>query len=72
MPQGKVKFYDVHKSYGFITPHDVKEARRDVFVHLRELKESGLDFLAEHQKVSYDLKEVKGKPFACNIRLLEL
>ena len=72
MPQGKVKFYDVHKSYGFITPDDGKEGGRDVFVHFRELKESGLDFLGDHQKVSYDLKEVKGKPLACNIRLLEL
>ena len=71
MPTGKVKFYDVHKSYGFITPDGQKEGEKDVFVHFRELKESGLDFLGEHQKVSYELKEVKGKTRACNIRLLE-
>ena len=68
MPTGKVKFYDISKDYGFITPDD---GSQDVFVHLRELKESGLDFLGEHQKVRYEIKEVKGKPLACNIRLLE-
>jgi len=39
-------------------------------VHLRELKTSGLDFLREHQKVIYDLKEMKGKSIASHIRLL--
>lgn len=64
MPTGKVKFYDISKDYGFITPDDESQ---DVFVHLRELKESGLDFLGEHQKVRYEIKEVKGKALACNI-----
>ena len=67
MPTGKVKFYDIYKSFGFIAPDD---GSKDVFVHLRGLKESGLDFLGEHQKVRYDLKEVKGKTIAINIRLL--
>ena len=71
MLTGKVKFYDVHKSYGFITPDDHKEGDKDIFVHFRELQESGLDFLGDHQKVSYELKEVKGNPLAYNIRLLE-
>jgi CspA family cold shock protein len=68
MPQGKVKFYDIYKSFGFITPDD---GSQDIFVHLRELKESGLDFLGEHQKVRYEIKQVKGKTLAFNIRLLE-
>jgi len=71
MPQGKVKFYDISKDYGFITPDEASEIGRDVFVHLREIKESGLDFLGKHQKVRYEIKEVKGKTLACNIRLLE-
>lgn len=70
MPQGKVKFYDISKSYGFITPDEETEDGKDVFVHFRELQESGLDFLGDHQKVSYDLKEIKGKVVASNIRLL--
>lgn len=68
MPTGKVKFYDISKDSGFIAPDD---GSQDVFVHLRELKESGLDFLGEHQKVRYEIKEVKGKTLAFNIRLLE-
>lgn len=71
MPKGKVKFYDVHKSYGFITPDGAQEGDRDVFVHFRELQQSGLDFLGEHQKVSYELKETKGRNMACQIKLLE-
>jgi CspA family cold shock protein len=71
MPKGKVKFYDIHKSYGFISPDDAKAGDKDVFVHFRELQESGLDFLGEHQKVSYEVKEVKGKRIACQIKLLE-
>lgn len=69
MPTGKVKFYDLskEKEFGVIVPDD---GSQDVFVHLRELKESGLDCLVEHQKVSYDLKEVKNKIMAHNIRLL--
>jgi cold shock protein len=71
MPTGKVKFYDVHKSYGFITPDDTKEGDKDIFVHFLELQESGLDFLGDRQKVSYEIKEAKGKTIACNIRILE-
>ena len=71
MPTGRVKFYDVHKSYGFITPDDPKEGDKDIFVHFRELQKSGLDFLVDHQKVSYELKEAKGKTIACQIKLVE-
>ncbi len=71
MPRGKVKFYDIHKSYGFITPDDAKEGDKDVFVHFRELQASGLDFLGDHQKVSYELKKAKGRDIACQIKLLE-
>lgn len=71
MPTGRVKFYDVHKSYGFITPDDPKEGDKDIFLHFRELQKSGLDFLGDHQKVSYELKEAKGKTIACQIKLLE-
>ncbi|GAO99078.1 putative cold shock protein A [Caedimonas varicaedens] len=70
MPTGRVKFYDVHKSYGFITPDDAKEGDKDIFVHFRELKASGLEFLREQQKVSYELKEVKGRNIASQIKLL--
>lgn len=70
MPTGKVKFYDISKSFGFITSDEPAKDGKDIFVHFRELKESGLDFLEEHQKVSYDLKEIKGKVVASNIRLL--
>jgi cold shock protein len=71
MPRGKVKFYDVHKSYGFITPDDHKEGDSDIFVHFRDVQKSGLDFLKENQKVSFEIKEERGKTMARQIKLLE-
>jgi CspA family cold shock protein len=71
MPSGRVKFYNPSKNYGFITPDDLATGGQDVFVHLRELKKSGLDCLDKHERVSYDLEEDKGKTRACNIKVLE-
>lgn len=67
MATGRVKFYDIFKGFGFIEPDD---GSKDVYLHSREVKETGLDFLGHGQKVSYDLKESRGKLFADNIRLL--
>ncbi len=67
MATGMIRAFDPKRKFGFIKSD---EPHKDVFVHLRELQESGLDFLGDHQKVSYDLKEIKGKVVASNIRLL--
>ena len=36
MPQGKVKWFDMKKGYGFIRPSD--ESQADVFIHLLDVQ----------------------------------
>lgn len=65
MAQGKVKWFNTEKGYGFIVPED---GSKDVFVHISEVEKSGLRKLDEGQPVSYDLQNVKGKNSAVNIK----
>lgn len=51
MPQGKVKWFDMKKGYGFIRPSD--ESQLDVFVHLVDVQKSGLLSLEQGQEVEY-------------------
>lgn len=67
MASGKVKFFNTDKGFGFISPD---EGGKDVFVHVKELSKSGIEFLSEDQHVSYETKEDRGKIVATNIRLL--
>tara|TARA_A100001011_G_scaffold324061_1_gene346230 strand:+ start:258 stop:467 length:210 start_codon:yes stop_codon:yes gene_type:complete len=67
MPNGKVKWFNLNKGYGFISPDDES---KDVFVHISSLEKSGLRSLNEEQKVSFDLAENKGKTAAVNIKVI--
>ena len=67
MPNGKVKWFNLNKGYGFISPDDES---KDVFVHISSLEISGLRSLNEEQKVSFDLAENKGKTAAVNIKVI--
>ncbi len=51
MPQGKVKWFDYKKAYGFICPSD--ESQADVFVHMLDVYKSGLQSLEQGQDVEY-------------------
>ena len=51
MPTGIVKWFNGRKGYGFIEPED---GGNDVFVHVTALKDSGIKFLNEGDKVSYE------------------
>ena len=51
MPQGKVKWFDMKKGYGFIRPAD--ESQADVFIHLLDVQKSGLQSLEQGQEVEY-------------------
>ena len=50
MSNGTVKFFNISRGYGFITPDD---GSKDVFVHQNDLK----DKITEGDKVSYDVEE---------------
>lgn len=51
MPQGKVKWFNDKKGYGFIVHDDGS----DVFVHYSAITQEGYKTLAEGQAVSYEI-----------------
>ncbi|MDE0303423.1 MAG: cold-shock protein [Albidovulum sp.] len=68
MTTGSVKWFDPDKGFGFIAPDD---GSGDAFVHISAVQRSGLETLAEGQKVSYELQPGRGgKPAAGNISLV--
>ena len=63
--QGKVKWFNGKKGYGFITDDETK---KDIFLHVSALEESKLRVLKEEQKIVFDIKEEKNKLQAINIK----
>jgi CspA family cold shock protein len=51
MTIGVVKFFNTSKGFGFIAPEG---GGKDVFVHITALQRSGIQTLAEGQKVSFE------------------
>jgi len=66
---GKVKFFNAQKGYGFIAPET--GGGNDAFVHISALERSGIQNLKEGDRVSYDLETGRdGKVSATNIKQL--
>jgi len=61
--QGRVKWFNPEKGYGFI---EVSEGK-DVFVHYSEIKEEGFRTLEEGQLVEFDIVEGNRGPQAANV-----
>lgn len=69
MTTGTVKFFNVARGFGFISPED---GTKDAFVHISAVERAGLGSLDEGQKVSYELQEgPSGKYSAENLSLVE-
>ena len=66
MATGTVKWFNNAKGYGFIQPTD---GSKDVFVHISAVERSGLDGLAEGQKVTFDVVTERGKSAAANLKV---
>ncbi len=67
MTTGKVKWFNKIKGFGFIAPD---EGGKDVFVHISALERSGIDNLADDQKVSFEMSSGRdGRESADNIEL---
>lgn len=65
---GTVKFFNLTKGFGFITPQD---GAKDVFVHISALERAGLSTLVENQRVSFEVqKGNNGKLSAINLKAL--
>jgi len=52
MSTGTVKFFNMSKGFGFITPDD---GNSDVFVHISAVERAGLGSLVEGQKLNFDV-----------------
>ena len=64
LPQGKVKWFDEAKGYGFIVPN---EGGKEVFVHYSTIQGNGFKTLKEGDTVSYELTEGPKGPQATNV-----
>ncbi len=64
MPQGKVKWFDEAKGYGFIVPN---EGGKEVFVHYSSIEGNGFKTLKEGDTVSYELTEGPKGPQATKV-----
>ena len=66
MPEGKVKWFNEQKGFGFIE----KEDGKDIFVHYSAIQSAGFKTLYEGQKVSFEVEEGKKGPSAANVKVL--
>ena len=65
--QGKVKWLNDAKGYGFITPND---GGKDLFCHQAEIRMEGFRSLKEGQSVEFDVEQSPKGPAAKNVRPL--
>ena len=63
MEQGKVKWFDATKGYGFIT----REEGKDVFVHFNAINSDGYKKLEEEDVVQFEVEEGEKGPQAVNV-----
>ncbi|ADG06492.1 cold shock domain-containing protein [Kyrpidia tusciae] len=61
--QGRVKWFNAEKGYGFIE----REDGGDVFVHFSAIQQDGFKSLEEGQLVEFDIVEGARGPQAANV-----
>ena len=73
MRQGKVKWYNGKKCYGFIAPDKPNEDGNtdDVFVHSSSLKNADLRYLNEGNIVEFDEEVRNGKLSVTTLKLVQ-
>jgi CspA family cold shock protein len=66
MSEGKVKWFNDKKGFGFIE----KDDGGDLFVHHTSIQATGFKTLTEGQRVSFDVVQGQKGPAAENVKLL--
>ena len=64
MSNGKIKWFNPPKGYGFI---ENEAGGKDVFLHVSALEQAGIDILEEGEAVSFDIGDNRGRENAINI-----
>lgn len=65
--QGKVKFFNSQKGFGFI---QLDEGGEDAFVHISQVERAGLEGLAEGQELQFNLVDRGGKVSAADLQVV--
>jgi cold shock protein len=65
--QGKVKWFNVEKGYGFVTPED---GSQDVFLHISALKQAGLQDAPEGASIHCEVGQ--GRKGVQVLRVIQL
>ena len=63
MAEGKVKWFNESKGFGFITSDD----NVDIFVHHSSIEGNGFKTLAEGESVTFDIEQGDKGPKAVNV-----
>jgi CspA family cold shock protein len=66
MSEGKVKWFNESKGFGFIEKSD----GGDIFVHFSAIQATGFKALAEGQAASFDVVQGAKGPAAENVKLM--
>lgn len=64
MEQGKVKWFNADKGFGFIE----REGGEDVFVHFSAIQTDGFKSLDEGQSVTFEVEQGQRGPQATNVQ----
>ena len=64
MSNGKIKWLNPTKGYGFI---ENDTGGKDVFLHVSALEQAGIDTLTEGEAVSFEIADNRGRENAINI-----
>jgi CspA family cold shock protein len=67
MPEGRVKWFNENKGFGFI---EVDGQDKDVFIHHSAINMQGFRTLQEGQRVSFDIEQGKKGPAAINVKTI--